>query len=63
MPGTEQMLVARETRQDGRYRQSFEIVNMNTLETVKQADKPNNLSTFYRWQDPVWKGQTVSVRN
>jgi len=36
---------------------------MNTLETEKQADKPNHLSLFYRWQDPLWKGQTVSVRN
>jgi hypothetical protein len=62
VPGNTQLLVARETRQDGRNRQSFEILNMNTLETEKQADKPNNLSLFYRWQDPAWKAQTVSVR-
>ena len=63
VPGNTQLLVAREARQNGRYRQSFEVLNMNTLETEKQADKPNNLSLFYRWQDPLWKGQTVSVRN
>jgi len=62
VPGNAQLLVAREAKLDGRYRQSFEILNMNTLETEKQADKPNNLSLFYRWQDPVWKSQTVSVR-
>jgi len=63
VPGNTQLLVAREARQNGRYRQDFEVLNMNTLETEKQADKPNNLSLFYRWQDPLWKGQTVSVRN
>jgi len=63
VPGNTQLLVAREARQNGRYRQNFEVLNMNTLETEKQADKPNNLSLFYRWQDPLWKGQTVSVRN
>jgi len=63
VPGNTQLLVARESRQDGRYRQSFEILDMATLNTQKQADKPGNLSLFYRWQDPIWKAQTVSVRN
>jgi hypothetical protein len=60
--GNAQMLAAREIKGDGRYKQSFEVLRMATLEVDKQADKPNNLSTFYRWQDPLWKGQTVSVR-
>ena len=62
VPGNTQMLAAREIKVDGRYRQSFEILRMETLEVEKQADKPNNLSLFYRWQDPLWKGQTVSIR-
>ena len=62
VPGTTQMLAAREIKLGGRYKQSFELLNMSTLEVEKQADKPGNLTVFYRWQDPVWKGQTVSLR-
>ena len=62
VPGNAQMLTAREVRVDGRYKTSFETLNMSTLEIAKQADKPGNLSLFYRWQDPQWKSQTVAVR-
>jgi hypothetical protein len=62
VPGKQEMLAAREAKMEGRYKQSFEVLDTASLETKKQADKVNNLSTFYRWQDPVWKGQTVSVR-
>jgi hypothetical protein len=62
VPGGVEMLVAREARVEGRYRQSFELLSLASLETKKQADKPNNLSTFYRWQDPLWKAGTVSLR-
>jgi len=62
VPGNTQMLAAREVRVEGRYKQSFEILRMTTLEVERSADKPGNLSLFYRWQDPLWKGQTVSVR-
>ncbi|PHV12973.1 hypothetical protein [Chitinimonas sp. BJB300] len=62
VPGNTQMLTARETRVEDRYKRSFDLRRMDTLAVEKQADKPNNLSTFYRWQSPAWKGQTVSVR-
>ena len=62
VPGNTQLLAAREARVDGRYKQSFEVLHLATLAVEKQADKPNNLSTFYRWQDPLWKSRTVSVR-
>jgi len=62
VPGGTELLAARETKVEGRYRQSFEVLSLGGLETRKQADKPNNLSTFYRWQDPIWKARTVSVR-
>ncbi len=62
VPGNAQMLVAREARVDGRYKTSFEVLRSSTLDVERQADQPKNLSTFYRWQDAVWKGQTVSLR-
>jgi hypothetical protein len=62
VPGNVQMLAAREAKVDGRYKLSFETLKLSSLETEKQADKPNNLSIFYRWQDPLWKAQTISIR-
>ena len=62
MPGNSQMLAAREAKVDGRYKTSFEVLRTATMEVEKHADQPKNLSAFYRWQDPVWKGQTVSLR-
>lgn len=62
IPNSTSFLAARETRSDGLTKTSFEQISMTTLETQKRADKPGNLNNFYRWQDPLWKGQTVSVR-
>ena len=62
VPGNTQLLAAREGKVDGRYKRSFEVLQMATLAVDKQADKPGSLSVFYRWQDPLWKSRTVSVR-
>lgn len=62
VPGSAEMLAARETRTAGAYRQSFELLSLQTLETKRKADKPENLSAFYRWQDAAWKGGTVALR-
>ena len=62
VPGSKEMLAVREARVEGRFKQSFEVLDIGTLATRKQADKPNNLSTFYRWQSPVWKAGTVALR-
>lgn len=62
VPGGTHMLAARETRQDGRMRRTFELVRLDTLITEKKAEEPSSLSTFYRWQDAGWKKQTISLR-
>lgn len=62
VPGNQQLLAAREIRGEGRHKSSFEVLRLSTLEVEKQADKPGSLSTFYRWQSPLWKAQTVAVR-
>ncbi len=62
VPGSKNMLVARETRVNGRVVRSFDVLNMRTLDVEKHADNPTSLSLFYRWQDPAWKRQTVSLR-
>ena len=62
VPGGKQLLAAREARTEGRHKQSFELLRMTTLEVEKRAERPNHLSSFYRWQSPAWKAITVSIR-
>ena len=62
VPGRTKMLAAREAKVDGRYKISFELLNLSSLEIERWADKPSSLSVFYRWQSPAWKAGTVSIR-
>lgn len=62
VPGKAQMLAARETRVDGRFRRSFEVIDLATLAVDKQVDNPSSLSVFYRSQDAAWKRQSVAIR-
>lgn len=63
IPGGKKMLAARESKVEGRFQQSFEVLDLATLNVDKHADKPEYLSIFYRWQDPLWKQQTLSLRD
>lgn len=62
VPGLPKLLAARESKSEGRFVQSFEVLDLETLAVEKHADNPAYLSVFYRWQDAAWKKQTVSLR-
>jgi len=62
VPGGQQMLVARESRGQGRYRKSFEVVRLDGLTTERVTGDISALPLFQRWQDPAWTRQTLSLR-
>ncbi len=62
VPGANKMLVTREAKVEGRIKTRFELISMETLQVENGADKPDSLNVFYRWQDAVWKRQTVALR-
>lgn len=57
-----ELLVARESRVQGRYLRRFERVGLDDLATVQQAARPEDLPGFKRWADAAWKGTTVMLR-
>ena len=62
VPGGRKLLAAREVRSAGKFVRRFDVLDLETLAVDKHADSPDALSLFYRWQDPAWKRQTVSLR-
>jgi hypothetical protein len=62
VPGGDKLLLAREARVDGRFKRSFEVASVATLNTEKQAGAPTALALFVKWQDPAWKRSTVILR-
>ncbi len=61
-PDGKHVLLAREARETGRYRRSFEVTQLASLSTDKRASEPNQLLAFVKWQDPAWKALSLSVR-
>ncbi len=62
VPGGQQMLIAREARGEGKYKRSYEVMDLATLTTQRQASDPSILGAFQRWQQPQWKQMSVSLR-
>jgi hypothetical protein len=62
VPGQSKLLLAREAKVDGRFKRSFEVMNLDTMGTEKFASTPSLLQLFGKWQDAVWKSQTISLR-
>lgn len=62
IPGGKQMLIAREARSEGKYKRSFEVLDLDTSTVQQQSSKPELLGALQRWQAAEWKEHTLSVR-
>jgi len=56
------LLLAREARTDGKLTHRFEVTRLSDGTLDKQASTPELLASFKRWQDPMWKRGSVSLR-
>jgi hypothetical protein len=61
VPATRRLLIARELKEHGHLRRSFDEVRLDDLVTVRQAGSPDLLRDFGRWQDPRWRRDTLSL--
>jgi hypothetical protein len=59
--GTRRLLVAREVKDHGRFRRSFEELRLDDLALVRQASSPELLRDFGRWQDVAWRRDTLAL--
>jgi len=60
-PGTRRLLIAREVKDRGRFRRSFEELRLDDLALVRQASHPEFLRDFGRWQDIAWRRDTLAL--
>jgi hypothetical protein len=60
-PGTRRLLIAREVKERGRFRRSFEELRLDDLALVRQASSPELLRDFGRWQDVAWRRETLAL--
>jgi hypothetical protein len=56
VPGGQQMLVARESRAEGKYRRAFEVVSLSSLQPERHSSEAKALGAFQRWSDAAWVG-------
>jgi hypothetical protein len=60
-PGTRRLLIAREAKDRGRFRRSFEELRLDDLALMRQASSPDLLRDFGRWQDVVWRRDSLAL--
>ncbi len=60
-PATRRLLIAREVKDRGRFRRSFEELRLDDLALVRQASSPELLQDFGRWQDVTWRRDTLAL--
>jgi len=62
VPGSRRLLIAREVKDRGRFRRSFEELRLDDLALVRQASAPELLPDFGRWQDVTWRRESLAMR-
>jgi hypothetical protein len=60
-PGTRRLLIAREVKDRGRFQRRFEELRLDDLALAQQANSPDMLRDFGRWQDVAWRRDTLSL--
>lgn len=61
VPGSRRVLIAREFKERGRFRRRFEELRLDDLAVVRQANSPELLPDFGRWQDVTWRRNTLAL--
>jgi hypothetical protein len=61
LAGTRRLLIAREVKDHGRFRRSFEELRLDDVALVRQASSPDLLRDFGRWQDIAWRRDTPAL--
>ncbi len=56
------ILLVREVKAHGRFQRQFEERRLDTLALERQANTPDVLRDFGRWQDMTWREDTVALR-
>jgi hypothetical protein len=57
-PDGTRFIVAREVKGE----RSFEVIRVDTLETVAKADRPSALKVFKKWRTSAWAEATIALR-
>jgi hypothetical protein len=60
-PNTRRLLIAREFKDRGRFQRRFEELRLDDLALVRQANTPDALRDFGRWQDAAWRRGTLAL--
>jgi hypothetical protein len=60
-PETKRLLIARELKNRGRFQRRFEELRLDDLALAREASSPDMLRDFGRWQDVVWRRDTLSL--
>src|SRR5208283_2586592 len=60
-PGSRRLLIAREVKDHGRFKRSFEELRLDDLAPVRQAASTEILRDFGRWQDAAWRRDTLAL--
>ena len=61
VPGTQRLLIAREVKERGRFRRTFEELRLEDLILMRLASAPDRLPDFARWQDAQWRRDTLAL--